>query len=108
LTIEAVDVADDRVLWQDSRSVPSDLVAIREQVTSHVRQGLIPALGANTAAAESGPRPTNEEAYDLYLRSVAIEHDGSQNRDAIRMLERSGGLDPTYAPEVAPRTRRCL
>jgi serine/threonine protein kinase len=99
LTLEAVDVADDRVLWQDSRSVSSeDLVAMREQVTSQVRQGLIPALGASTAAEENGTRPTNEEAYDLYLRSVAIAHDGAQNRDAIRMLERSVGLDSSFAP----------
>jgi serine/threonine protein kinase len=98
LTMEAVDVTDDRVLWQDSRSVPAeDLVAMREQVTSQVRQGLIPALGA-TNAGDNGTRPTNEEAYDLYLRSVAIAHDGAQNRDAIRMLERSVGLDPSYAP----------
>jgi serine/threonine protein kinase len=99
LTMEAVDVADDRVLWQDSRNVPAeDLVAMREQVTSQVRQGLIPALGAATTSGDGGTRPTNEEAYDLYLRSVAIAHDGSQNRDAIRMLERSVGLDPSYAP----------
>src|SRR5437660_244734 len=99
LTMEAVDVAADRVLWQDTRNVPAeDLVAMRDQVTAQVRQGLIPALGANTAAGDSGTRPTNEEAYDLYLRSVAIAHDGSQNRDAIRMLERSVGLDPTFAP----------
>jgi hypothetical protein len=99
LTMEAVDVADDRVLWQDTRGVPSeDLVAMREQVTSQVRQGLIPALGASTAGGENGTRPTNEEAYDLYLRSIAIAHDGAQNRDAVRMLERSVGLDPSYAP----------
>jgi tetratricopeptide (TPR) repeat protein len=99
LTMEAVDVADDRVLWQDSRNVPAeDLVAMREQVTSQVRQGLIPALGAATTSGDGGTRPTNEEAYDLYLRSVAIAHDGAQNRDAIRMLERSVGLDPSYAP----------
>jgi serine/threonine protein kinase len=99
LTLEAVDVADDRVLWQDSRAVPvQDLVAMREQVTAQVRQGLIPALGASTGAGEDGTRPTNEEAYDLYLRSVAIAHDGSQNRDAVRMLERSVGLDPSFAP----------
>jgi serine/threonine protein kinase len=99
LTMEAVDVADDRVLWQDTRNVPAeDLVAMREQVTSQVRQGLIPALGASSAADESGTRPSNEEAYDLYLRSVAIAHDGPANRDAIRMLERSVGLDPSYAP----------
>jgi len=99
LTMEAVDVAADRVLWQDTRNVPAeDLVAMRDQVTAQVRQGLIPALGANTAAGDSGTRPTNEEAYDLYLRSVAIAHDGNQNRDAVRMLERSVGLDPTFAP----------
>jgi eukaryotic-like serine/threonine-protein kinase len=99
LTMQAVDVADDRVLWQETLNVPAaDLVAMREQVTSRVRQGLIPALGASTTAGDNGTRPTNEEAYDLYLRSVALAHDGEQNREAIRMLERSVGLDPTFAP----------
>jgi len=99
LTMQAVDVGDDRVLWQETINVPTaDLVAMREQVTSKVRQGLIPALGATNAEGESGTRPTNEEAYDLYLRSVALAHDGDQNRQAIRMLERSVGLDSQFAP----------
>src|SRR5215467_12039951 len=99
LTMQAVDVADERVLWQDTMNVPvADLVAMRDQVTSKVRQGLIPALGATNAPGENGTRPTNEEAYDLYLRSVAIAHDGDQNREAIRMLERSVGLDSQFAP----------
>jgi eukaryotic-like serine/threonine-protein kinase len=99
LTMQAVDVGDDRVLWQETMSVPTaDLVAMREQVTSKVRQGLIPALGATNAEGENGTRPTNEEAYDLYLRSVALAHDGDQNRQAIRMLERSVGLDSQFAP----------
>jgi TolB-like protein/predicted Ser/Thr protein kinase len=99
LTMAAIDVGDDRVLWQETMNIPADdLVAMREQVTSRVRQGLIPALGAPSAAAENGTRPTNEEAYDLYLRSVALAHDGDQNREAVRMLERSVGLDATFAP----------
>jgi serine/threonine protein kinase/tetratricopeptide (TPR) repeat protein len=99
LTMQAVDVGDNRVLWQETMSVPADdLVAMREQVTSRVRQALIPALGANQATGESGTRPTNEEAYDLYLRSVALAHDGDQNKEAIRMLERSVGLDAAFAP----------
>ena len=93
LTLEAVDVADDRVLWQEAMNLPvEDLVAMREQITSKVRQGLIPALGARTEANDKGTRPTNEEAYDLYLRSVALAHDGEQNREAVRMLERSVDL----------------
>jgi TolB-like protein/predicted Ser/Thr protein kinase len=99
LTMEAVDVGDDRVLWQETMNLSAeDLVAAREQVIAKVRQGLIPALGAATGAGENGTRPSNEEAYDLYLRSVALAHDGEQNREAVRMLERSVGLDPAFAP----------
>src|SRR5215472_570524 len=99
LSMQAVDVADDRVLWQETMDVSADdLVAMREKVTSQVRRGLIPALGAENGAAEIGTRPTNQEAYDLYLRSVALPHDGDQNREAIRMLERSVGLDSSFAP----------
>ena len=99
LAMQAVDVGNDRVLWQETMNVSAeDLVAMREQVTSKVRQGLIPALGAANVAGENGTRPTNEEAYDLYLRSVGLAHDGDQNREAVRMLERSVGLDPTFAP----------
>jgi TolB-like protein len=99
LTMQAVDVGDNRVLWQETMNVPADdLVAMREQVTSKVRQALIPALGANEGTGDSGTRPTNEEAYDLYLRSVALAHDGDQNKEAIRMLERSVGLEATFAP----------
>jgi tetratricopeptide (TPR) repeat protein len=99
LTLAAIDVGDDRVLWQETMNVPAeDMVAMREQVTSRVRQGLIPALGAPSGEAQGGTRPSNEEAYDLYLRSVALAHDGDQNREAVRMLERSVGLDSTFAP----------
>ncbi len=107
LTLEAVDVGDDRVLWQETLNLPAgDLVATREQITSKVRQGLIHALGARSDANEKGTRPTNEEAYDLYLRSVALAHDGEQNREAVRMLERSVGLDPAFAPAWAALGKR--
>jgi TolB-like protein/tetratricopeptide (TPR) repeat protein/predicted Ser/Thr protein kinase len=99
LTMQAVDVGDNRVLWQETMNVPAeDLVAMREQVTTKVRQGMIPALGATTVEGEGGTRPTNEEAYDLYLRSIALAHDGDKNKEAVRMLERSVGLDPSFAP----------
>ncbi len=47
---------------------------------------------------QSATRPRNEEAYDLFLRSVSVSHDPAPNRDAIAMLERSVAADPTYAP----------
>ena len=99
ITLEAVDVANNRSVWRDTLSVGAlDMIAMRGQIATRVRQGLVPALGASDTTAEAGTRPKNEEAYDLYLRSVSLPHDATPNKEAIAMLERSVGLDSTYAP----------
>jgi tetratricopeptide (TPR) repeat protein len=74
------------------------MIAMREQITSKVRQGLLPLFGVTGEVEESGTRPTNQEAYDLYLRTTAMSRDAQPNKDAITMLERAVGLDPMYAP----------
>src|SRR5258708_7008874 len=99
ITLEAIDVENNRTLWRDTMTVAApDMIAMRGQITAKVRQGLVPALGAGTDSAEGATRPKNEEAYDLYLRSISMPHDPQPNKDAIVMLERAVGLDPTYAP----------
>jgi hypothetical protein len=99
ITLEAVDIADNRTVWRDTMTVAApDMIAMRNQITAKVRQGLVPALGAGTDSADAGTHPKNEEAYDLYLRSIALPHDPLPNKDAITMLERAVGLDDTYAP----------
>jgi eukaryotic-like serine/threonine-protein kinase len=99
ITLEAIDVENNRTLWRDTMTVAApDMIAMRGQITAKVRQGLVPALGAGTSSAEGATRPKNEEAYDLYLRSIAVPHDPQPNKDAIAMLERAVGLDPSYAP----------
>ena len=99
ITLEAVDVANNRTVWRDTLNVGAlDMIAMRGQIAAKVRQGLVPALGAGDNSAETGTRPKNEEAYDLYLRSVSLPHDGPANKEAIAMLERAAGLDSTYAP----------
>jgi serine/threonine protein kinase/TolB-like protein len=102
ITLEAVDVADNRTLWRDTLTVAApDMIAMRNQITAKVRQGLMPALGAGMESGDVGTHPKNEEAYDLYLRSIALPHDPIPNKDAIAMLERAVGLDPNYAPAWA-------
>jgi eukaryotic-like serine/threonine-protein kinase len=99
VTLEAVDVGNNRTVWQSTLNVGAmDMISMRDQVTAKVRQGLVPMLGASAATPEAGTHPKNEEAYNLYLRSVALPHDAVPNREAIAMLERAVGLDPTYAP----------
>ncbi len=99
ITLEAVDVAENRTLWRDTMTVAApDMIAVRSQITAKVRQGMVPALGAGANAGEAGTHPKNEAAYDLYLRSIALPHDPLPNKDAIAMLERAVGMDPAYAP----------
>jgi serine/threonine protein kinase/tetratricopeptide (TPR) repeat protein len=99
ITLEAVDVANNRTVWRDTLNVGiADMIAMRGQIAAKVRLGLLPALGAGENSAEAGTHPKNEEAYDLYLRSVSLPHDAAPNKEAIAMLERAVGLDATYAP----------
>jgi tetratricopeptide (TPR) repeat protein len=107
ITLEAVDVENNRTLWRDTLNVAApNMIDMRAQITSKVRDGLIPALGATTDSTETSTRPNNEEAYDLYLRSLALSHDPGPNKEAVPMLERAVRLDPTYAPAWANLGRR--
>jgi serine/threonine protein kinase/tetratricopeptide (TPR) repeat protein len=99
VTIEAVDVNSDRLLWQASVStIGQDMIGAKEQLTTQIRGGLLPILGAAGGFLETSTRPSSPEAYDLYLRSVAIPHDPSPNKQAIGLLEKAVAMDPSYAP----------
>ena len=98
ITLEAVDVGSNRTIWRDQLQVPADdALAMRERVTSTVRQGLVPAFGGAYVLGESGTRPNNQQAYDLYLRSLAVSRDATPNKQAIAMLQHVVALDSTYA-----------
>ncbi|HYN16162.1 MAG TPA: protein kinase [Terriglobales bacterium] len=99
VTLEVVEVKDERALWQGNvTAAANDMISLQSQLSSQIAQGLLPALGSNLGGLESATKPKNPDAYDLYLRSAAIPHDTGPNRQAIASLERAVGLDPTYAP----------
>ncbi|HXZ28560.1 MAG TPA: protein kinase [Terriglobales bacterium] len=106
VTLEMVEVENNRVMWRETVSGPAkDLISLKEQITARVRQELLPLLGASASA--SGSTPRNPEAYDLYLRSLALSRDNVPNKQAIALLERSLQLDPDYAPAWLALGRRC-
>ncbi len=99
ITLEAVDVENNRLLWRDSLKVPAQsMIAMQEQIAASARGGIAPALGSSAFTSDTAARPQNEEAYDLYLRSAAVANDPIPNKQAIAMLQRAVGLDPKYAP----------
>lgn len=105
ITVEAIDVNEDALLWRDTVEAPSgSLIATHVQMTLTVGRGLVPALEASVANA--APEPRNEEAYELYLRSSALAFDPEPNPTATAMLLRAIELDPTYAPAWLSLARR--
>ena len=106
LTLEAIDVDENRVVWVDTFQVPAQgMIVLREKIVART-QGPLAALGASSLTAETGTRPGNEEAYDLYLRSTALPYDTDRNASIIAMLEKSVGLDPSFAPAWYELSRR--
>jgi TolB-like protein len=99
VTLEAIDVASDRLLWQGSATASvNDLISMQSQLSTQVQQGLLPALGVAAGALSAASRPQSQEAYDLYLHSLALPHDPAPNKDAIAVLEHVVGEDRNYAP----------
>jgi serine/threonine protein kinase/tetratricopeptide (TPR) repeat protein len=108
VTLEAIDVDSNRLLWQTNITAGAqDLITLQNDMASQIRQGLLPVLGAAGGFLDTGTRPKNQEAYDLYLHSLALPHDSGPNKDAIAVLEHVVQMDPNYAPAWEALGMRC-
>lgn len=99
IAMEAVDTDQNRIVWQDNFDVATNnLLAMQEQIAAISRGKLANALGVSGFAADTPPRTTNEEAYELYLKSIALNWDNKTDYQAIDLLRRAVLLDPNFAP----------
>jgi DNA-binding winged helix-turn-helix (wHTH) protein/tetratricopeptide (TPR) repeat protein len=98
LAVEAQDVLQQRVIWRTRITARAgDLLTMRGRIAEGVQRGLLPALGAS-AGPTSGAAPAHDEAYQLYLRSLALPKQPKPTERAIQMLERVVALEPDFAP----------
>ena len=99
LTMEAVDTDEDRVLWHDTVNVPANnLLLMQAQIAAMSRGKLAGALGIRDFVRGTATPPGNAEAYELYLKSLALDWDPVPNKQGITLLRRAVALDPSYAP----------
>jgi DNA-binding winged helix-turn-helix (wHTH) protein/TolB-like protein len=99
LTMEAVDTDENRVLWHDTVNVPANsLLVLQAQIAAMSRGKLAGALGVRDFVSEVAPAPGNEEAYELYLKSLALDWDPVPNKEGLTLLRRAIAIDPSYAP----------
>jgi serine/threonine protein kinase len=100
VTIEALDVESDSVVWRETVDVApaNNLVEIQRLVNDAVRAGLAPALAPGVATAAGATRPKSSEAYEEFLRTISMASDQGPNQQAIDTLEKAAAVDPNYAP----------
>jgi serine/threonine protein kinase len=107
ITVEATDTDSNHLVWRDTVNVSAkNLLGLQAQISAMSKSKLAAALGASEFVRNTSPPPKNEEAYDLYLRTVAMSHDPEPNVQAMAMLDRALELDSTYAPAWAALSNR--
>ncbi len=119
VTIDALDVQASHSLWRNVFIIPAaNTIRLEGEIASRTRNGLGPILGAKEFALapliggdmviESANRPKNQQAYDLFLRAMAMPTgDHGALKQSRAMLEQSLALDPGYAPAWAALGARC-
>ena len=99
VTLEAIDVPTEKLLWQNTITEKAEnVIGLNEQLTANLQNGLLPILGGGGGSVDTASRPKNQKAYELYLQSSAQPHDPVPNKEAIKLLVWAVGIDPTYAP----------
>ncbi|HXI04579.1 MAG TPA: hypothetical protein VNI57_15500, partial [Candidatus Saccharimonadales bacterium] len=107
VTVEVIDTKANSLVWRDSVTAPADdLIGLRERLSESLRSGLLPLLGVAHAPAAGTTRPTNPEAYALYLRAAALDSDPEPTKQAIALLDQAVSLDPDFAPAWSELGRR--
>ncbi len=98
ITLELVDVAQNRVTWRESLDVlVGTPIQMQERLSETVRERLLPALGSVTSTRPASTAHSSE-AYELFLRTLAIPRgDPKFGKQAIRLLEEVTRLDPNFA-----------
>jgi serine/threonine protein kinase/tetratricopeptide (TPR) repeat protein len=110
VTIDALDVEASHSVWRDVFIIPAaNSIGLEGEIASRTRSGLGPNLGVKefalasllrmNVAIETATRPKNQQAYDLYLRAMAMPtNNPGVVKQARTMLRQSVALDPGYAP----------
>lgn len=105
ISLEAIDVESNRAVWRERLEAPAEsMIATQMQLALRVQRSLVPSFGVS--AASSTAQPKHEEAYNLFLRSAALQFDASHNAEALGLLERAVELDPSYPPAWHALARR--
>ncbi len=97
ITAQLIDSRDGAHLWsQTFERNQSEIFALQDEVARSVASALRVTLVADTRV-EAGSNTANPDAYDKYLRAMALRSSGQQGiQRAAQLLREAVALDPDY------------
>ena len=97
ITSQLIDVSSENILWKGSIDVRfANLLTVHDNVAQQIIKGLELSLTPVEVERLKPDRPIHPVAYEYYLRGVDL-YSRNDFPTAIKMLEKSAELDPTYA-----------
>jgi TolB-like protein len=102
VNVQLIQVASDSHLWADTYDRKLvDIFGVESEIAKAIAESLRAKLTGGEQQALAVKPTNNAEAYDAYLRGLALEarrwHSGEDLRKAISSYERSVQLDPAFA-----------
>ncbi len=107
INVQFVDLQEGSVRWEETIDAKLDnLLSVQDEVVSRIVERMRLKLSPEEEARLASDRPHNEEAYALYLRSLAQPDSREGIHEAIRLAERSIALEGDFAPAWSQLGRR--
>ena len=103
ITAQLISAADGFHLWSEryDREM-TDIFAIQDEIANAIAAKLQVTLGVSEIEQHSKPATANLEAYDEYLKAMALMHRrGVGILEAIECFRQATVKDPAYAPALA-------
>jgi adenylate cyclase len=104
ITGQLIDTTTGSHIWADRfDGTLDDIFELQDRVASNVVGAIEPKLRQSEIERASRKPTASLDAYDLYLRAVALRYQYTEAsiREAIALLERALAIDPNYAPAAA-------
>jgi TolB-like protein/Tfp pilus assembly protein PilF len=101
---QLIDARSGNHLWADRFDGDrSDIFDLQDRITEHVVAAIEPTLRLAEIERRKHNRPGKLDAYDLLLRSYALEHQFTADSlaEALVYLDRALAVEPNYAPAMA-------